>query len=61
MKVTLKRDEELEEENVKVLCPHFGSGKDEYWWVIVGDKKTNRVLTTKRTLLKNESAVQLTF
>ena len=35
--------------------------KEEYWWVIVGDKKTNKVLTTKRTILKNEAKLSLSF
>ena len=61
LKVVLSRDEELEEEEMKVICPHYPEEKDEYWWVIIGNKKTNRVLTTKRTILKNNAAVQLTF
>ena len=31
------------------------------WWIIIGDKKTNRVFTTKRSVVKQTSNVVLTF
>lgn len=61
LKVILERDEELEEQTIKVICPYYPEEKDEYWWVVVGDKKTNKILATKRTLFKNKSIVDLTF
>ena len=46
---------------MKIVSAYYPQEKDEYWWIAVGDKKTNRVLTTKRTLLKNKSVVQIAF
>lgn len=61
--MTLTRDEPLEREQEQVICPFYPSSsyKEEFWWVIVGDKKTNKVLTTKRTVLKNEATLSLSF
>lgn len=45
-----------------MICPYYpDANKEEYWWVIVGDKKSNKVLTTKRTILKNKAKVSLSF
>ena len=50
LKVTLTRDEELESLNVMSLS--YPEAKEELWWVIIGEKKTNRVLITKRMVVK---------
>lgn len=50
LRVTLTREDELE--NEAVLSNFFPGEKEEFWWVIVGDKKSNKVLATKRTLVK---------
>jgi hypothetical protein len=55
----LTREDELERESV--ISSHFPGEKEEFWWVIVGDKKNNRVLTTKRTLLKTKAELALEF
>lgn len=54
LRVTLAREDELENEleNELVLSNFFPGDKEEFWWVIVGDKKSNKVLATKRTLVK---------
>lgn len=62
VKVTLARDDELDEKAMKVICPYYSESKDEYWWVLIGDKKTNRVLTTKRVLLlKSQATLEVQF
>lgn len=50
MNVNLERQDELESDLVS--SNFFPGDKEEFWWIIVGDKKNNRVLTTKRTLVK---------
>lgn len=35
--------------------------KEELWWVVVGEKKTNRVLTTKRMTVKGSNEIVLEF
>jgi hypothetical protein len=49
LRVRLVREEALE--NEMVVSGSYPGEKEEFWWVIVGDKKSNRVLTTKRTLV----------
>lgn len=45
-----------------MICPYYpDTRKEEFWWVIVGDKKTNKVLATKRTPLKKAARVSLSF
>lgn len=42
-------------------APFYPGEKEESWWIVVGDKNTNRVLTTKRTVLKKEANVSVSF
>ena len=51
--VTIERQEELE--NDLVLSNFYPGDKEEFWWVIVGDKKNNKVLSTKKTLVKDKA------
>lgn len=67
--VKVRRNEEYDEnedggKSVKVpqvVAPHFAGRKDEGWWLIVGDEKSNRVFTVKHIALKQESNVKLEF
>lgn len=67
--VKVRRNEEFdgndEDERVKkvpqVVAPRYANNKDEGWWLIVGDDKTNRVFTVKHIALKQESNVKLEF
>jgi hypothetical protein len=53
LNVTLTRDGELDDDTV--ICPFYPDPrKEEYWWIIVGVKNTNKVLATKRTILKTK-------
>lgn len=44
-----------------MISNFFPGEKEEFWWVIVGDKKNNKVLTTKRTLVKKTADMTLSF
>ncbi len=55
----LARDEELEADYV--ISNYFPTEKEEYWWIIIGEKKTNKVLTTKRTLVKSSVDITMNF
>lgn len=44
-----------------MISNYFPGEKEEFWWVIVGDKKNNKVLTTKRTLVKKQAEMKLEF
>jgi hypothetical protein len=48
-------------DNDKVVSNYFPGEKEEFWWVIIGDKKNNKVLSTKRTLIEQKTEVRLSF
>ena len=56
----LARDEPLDSYMV-ATSGQYPVEKEEMWWLIVGNKKTNKVFTTKRCILKQESKLALTF
>jgi pre-mRNA-splicing helicase BRR2 len=45
---------------MSVISRTYPEEKEELWWVVVGEKKSNRVLTTKRMTVKgsNESVLE---
>nr|VVW86571.1 unnamed protein product [Nymphaea colorata] len=59
LKVVLQREDELE--NDLVISNSFPGEKEEFWWIIVGDKKNNKVLATKRTLVKEKADIKVDF
>jgi hypothetical protein len=59
LKVNLEREEKFENDLVISSC--FPGDKEEFWWVIIGDKKNNKVLATKRTLVKDRAEVKVNF
>ena len=44
-----------------VISNSYPVEKEEYWLVVVGDKKNNRVLATKRSLVKQKTQLELEF
>lgn len=45
-----------------VICPFYPDPrKEEFWWVVVGEKKTGKVLATKRSILKKEANLAISF
>jgi len=60
--VRLERDVEEEEEDVDLVsAPLFPGEKREGWWIVLGDAKTNSLLSIKRVSLKVEVQVTLEF
>lgn len=43
------------------MSAYYPGEKEEFWWLVIGDKKTNKVLTTKRTLIKKTVNLNLSF
>ena len=54
-------EEEDESEIGKVSAPLFPKEKREDWWVVVGDTKTNSLLSLKRVNLQKSQKIMLEF
>jgi pre-mRNA-splicing helicase BRR2 len=55
-------DEEVDETELgKVSAPLFPKEKHEGWWIVVGDTKTNSLLSLKRVTLQRTQKVMLEF
>jgi pre-mRNA-splicing helicase BRR2 len=62
VKVTIERDEEEEIGVSKVVAARFPGVKYEGYWCILGDVKTNKLLSIKRfTIKKNTTVISLDF
>jgi len=67
VKLEREVDDDDEEEEVdetqlgKVAAPLFPKEKSEGWWIVVGDTKTNSLLSLKRVTLKRTSKIMLEF
>ncbi|KVH95384.1 AAA+ ATPase domain-containing protein, partial [Cynara cardunculus var. scolymus] len=57
--VTLERDLEGRTEVGPVDAPRYPKAKEEGWWLVVGDTKTNQLLAIKRVSLQRKSKVKL--
>ena len=57
-----EEDEEVDETQFgKVAAPLFPKEKREGWWIVVGDTKTNSLLSLKRVTLQRTQKVMLEF
>jgi pre-mRNA-splicing helicase BRR2 len=61
LQVTLERDLEGRTEVGPVDAPRYPKAKEEEWWLVVGDTKTNQLLAIKRVSLQRKSKVKLDF
>ncbi|XP_042508721.1 DExH-box ATP-dependent RNA helicase DExH12-like [Macadamia integrifolia] len=61
LQVTLERDLEGRSEVGPVYAPRYPKAKEEGWWLVVGDSKTNQLLAIKRVALQRKSKVKLEF
>ncbi|KAJ0084931.1 hypothetical protein Patl1_29455 [Pistacia atlantica] len=61
LQVTLERDVEGRTEVGPVDAPRYPKAKDEGWWPLVGDTKTNLLVAIKRVSLQRKSRVKLDF
>ncbi|KAL0446212.1 UNVERIFIED_CONTAM: DExH-box ATP-dependent RNA helicase DExH12 [Sesamum latifolium] len=59
--VSLERDLEGRTEVGPVDAPKYPKSKEEGWWLVVGDTKTNQLLAIKRVALQRKSRVKLDF
>ncbi|KAF5753328.1 putative RNA helicase [Helianthus annuus] len=57
--VTLERDLEGRTEVGPVDAPRYPKSKEEGWWLVVGDTKTNQLLAIKRVSLQRKAKVKL--
>ncbi|KAJ8772568.1 hypothetical protein K2173_027745 [Erythroxylum novogranatense] len=61
LQVTLERDLEGRTEVGTVDAPRYPKPKEEGWWLVVGDTKTNQLVAIKRVSLQRKSKVKLGF
>lgn len=54
VQVTLEREDELAG---PVIAPFFPQKREEGWWVVIGDPKTNSLLSIKRLTLQQKAKV----
>lgn len=57
--VTLKRELDGTSEVGPVHAPRYPKAKEEGWWLVVGDSKSNQLLGVKKVSLKREFKVKL--
>eukprot|EP00850_Spirogloea_muscicola_P009705 SM000055S18239 [mRNA] locus=s55:210526:220744:+ [translate_table: standard] len=61
VQVTLERELEAGAELGPVDAPRFPKAKEEGWWVVVGDVKSNQLLAIKRVNLQRKASPKLEF
>ena len=44
-----------------VIAPYFPTKREEGWWVIIGEPKTNTLLSIKRLTLQQKAKFKLDF
>jgi len=59
--VNLEREMEEDEELSAVHAPFFPKEKAEGWWLVIGDPKTNHLLSIKRLNLQHRAKAKLEF
>ncbi|KAH6769435.1 U5 small nuclear ribonucleoprotein helicase [Perilla frutescens var. frutescens] len=61
IQVNLERDLEGRTEVGPVDAPRYPKSKEEGWWLVVGDTKTNQLLAIKRVTFQRKFKVKLDF
>ncbi|XP_057859614.2 DExH-box ATP-dependent RNA helicase DExH12 [Cryptomeria japonica] len=61
VQVTLERDLEGRQELGPVDAPRYPKAKEEGWWLVIGDLKSNQLLAIKRVSLQRKTKVKLEF
>ncbi|KAK2163706.1 hypothetical protein LSH36_75g12085 [Paralvinella palmiformis] len=56
--VTLEREDEI---TGPVIAPFFPQKREEGWWVVIGDPKSNGLISIKRLTLQQKAKVKLDF
>jgi len=61
VEVSLERDADEVTKVPTVHAPRFPKAKEEGWWLLIGDSKTNALLCIKRITLQLKAKVKLEF
>ena len=56
LKVRLEREDLADDELVEpIIAPYFPQKREESWWIVIGDPKTNTLLSIKRISLQQKA------
>ena len=58
LSISLEREDEV---TGPVIAPFFPQKRDENWWVVIGDTKSNTLLSIKRLTLNQKAKLKLDF
>ena len=58
IEVKLEREDEI---TGPVIAPFFPTKREEGWWVVIGDPKSNTLLSIKRLTLQQKAKFKLDF
>ncbi|KAM1358157.1 hypothetical protein ACFX13_046032 [Malus domestica] len=61
LQVSLNRDLDGRTEVGPVDAPRYPKGKEEGWWLVVGDTKTDSLLDIKKVSVQKKSKIKLEF
>merc|ERR1712216_491428 len=61
VQMVVKLERENEVELGPVHAPYYPKEKEEAWWLLVGDPKTNSLLSIKRVTLQRKANIKLEF
>ncbi|KAL5471241.1 hypothetical protein EMCRGX_G029336, partial [Ephydatia muelleri] len=61
VQIAVNLEREDEDVSPHVIAPFFPQKREEGWWIVVGDPKTNNMLSIKRLTLQGKSKVKLNF
>lgn len=61
VQMVVKLERENEVELGPVHAPYYPKTKEEAWWLLVGDPKTNALLSIKRVVLQRKANIKLEF
>merc|ERR1712100_134295 len=61
VRVIIERDIDEDEELGFVIAPYYPKAQLEQWWIVIGDHKSDTLLSVKRIPIQRQSATTISF